>query len=145
MAATSPSLFYPAAMLGLCALLTLASCRKEPGEGGTGSIRGKVRREVRIVLTNPATVQYVAPAPDVDVYIVYGDHVSPDDRIWTNYKGEFEFRNLRAGDYTVYVYSRDTTGQSGVDPNRMPVKVDVEIGRKENAEDAGTLTIYDVP
>lgn len=123
----------------------LPSCRKDPGEGGTASIRGKIMRQVRVVLTNPATVAYSVHAADQDVFIIYGDNISPDDRAWTNYKGEFEFRNLRPGNYTVYVYSRDTTGQVGVDPRRMPVRKDVEISKKGERVDLGTLTIYDVP
>lgn len=134
--------------IGLFAAATLvivSGCRKEAGEGGVASIRGKVRKEVRLVLSNPATAQYTVNAADQDVYIIYGDNVSPDDRVWTNYKGEFEFMNLREGKYTVYVYSRDTTGVPTVDPERMAVKKEIEIGKKENDEDAGTFLIFDVP
>lgn len=126
-------------------LVIVSGCRKEAGEGGVASIRGKVRKEVRLVLSNPATAQYTVNAADQDVYIIYGDNVSPDDRVWTNYKGEFEFMNLREGKYTLYVYSRDTTGVPTVDPERMAVKKEIEIGKKENDEDAGTFLIFDVP
>lgn len=129
----------------LIILVFLPGCRKEPGEGGRGTIRGKVMREIRLVLSNPSTVQYTTHAADQDVYIIYGDHISPDDRVWTNYKGEFEFMNLREGSYTVYVYSRDTTGIPTVDPDRMVIKREVEIGRREGDEDAGTLLIFDLP
>ncbi|MFN8863033.1 MAG: hypothetical protein ACK500_09050 [Flavobacteriales bacterium] len=133
------------AAFALVVLTLISGCRKEAGEGGVASIRGKVRKEVRLVLSNPATAQYTVNAADQDVYIIYGDNVSPDDRIWTNYKGEFEFMNLREGKYTVYVYSRDTTGVPTVDPERMVVKKEIEIGKKENDEDAGTFLIFDVP
>ena len=126
-------------------LVVFSGCRKEAGEGGVASIRGKVLKEVRLVLSNPATAQYTVNAADQDVFIIYGDNVSPDDRVWTSYKGEFEFMNLRKGKYTIYVYSRDTTGVPTVDPERMVVKKEIEIGKKENDEDAGTFLIFDVP
>lgn len=129
----------------LAVLAVLGSCRKDPGEGGDSSIRGKVLREVRLVLTNPATVQYTVPAADQDVFIIYGDHVSPDDRIWTNYNGEYEFLNLREGDYTIYTYSRDTTGQPGVDPDRMVILQKVSISGRRQEVEADDMTIYDLP
>lgn len=131
--------------IGLLVLSLLASCTKTPGEGGWANIRGRVMKDVRIVITNPATYQYSIPAADQDVYIIYGNHLSPDDRIRTNYLGEFEFRNLRKGDYTVYVYSRDTTGATGVAPRHMPIVRAVQIGDKKETIDLGDLVIYDVP
>ncbi|MCC6599618.1 MAG: hypothetical protein IT223_02975 [Crocinitomicaceae bacterium] len=131
--------------MGFLFLLVLASCKKDPGEGGNSSITGKVKKEVRVVLTNPATFQYSTPAADEDVFIVYGDHISPDDRVWTNYKGEYEFLNLRKGKYTVYVYSKDTTGIQGVDPDRMVIKKEIEITDNKQELDIPVLTIYDVP
>ncbi|MBL7944319.1 MAG: hypothetical protein JNM00_16260 [Flavobacteriales bacterium] len=127
----------------ILAVLSVLSCTKFPGEGGNSSIKGKVEKDVRLVLTNPATYQYTVPAAEVDVYISYGDHVSPDDRVWTNMDGEFEFLNLREGDYTIYVYSKDTTGVSGVDPDHMPIIREVEITAKKETVEVETLTIYD--
>jgi hypothetical protein len=128
-----------------CLLVFLSGCKKDPGEGGMASIRGRVMKEVRIVLSNPGTVQYTVPAADQDVFIVFGDHISPDDRIWTNYNGEFEFRNLRKGDYTIYAYSKDTTGMPGVDPDRMVIRMEVEISDRKETVDVGDLIIYDEP
>jgi hypothetical protein len=127
------------------ALMVSAGCKKDPGSGGDSSIRGEVFREVRIVLTNPGTVQYTAPAADQDIYIIYGDHISPDDRVWSNYRGEYEFINLREGRYTIYTYSKDTTGQAGVDPDRMVVLDEVEITDRKQTVTADDLTVYDVP
>jgi hypothetical protein len=126
-------------------VMALAGCTKDPGDGGNSSIKGILEKEIRIVLSNPATYQYTVPGADEDVYIVYGDHLSPDDRISTNYKGEYEFLNLRKGKYTIYVYSKDTTGLSGVDPDRMVIKHEVEITEKNQEITVPLLTIYDVP
>jgi hypothetical protein len=131
--------------LSIFTVLLLAGCTKEPGDGGNSSVKGVLEKEIRIVLSNPATYQFTVPAADEDVYIVYGDHLSPDDRIATNYNGEFEFLNLRKGKYTIYVYSKDTTGLSGVDPDRMVIKHEVEITEKNQEITVPLLTIYDVP
>lgn len=131
--------------------LTLAiafvSCEKDPGTGGAGTISGNISKEVRVVLTNPATELYTVPAADVDVYIVYGDHVSPDDKVVTDYNGNFEFRNLRKGKYTVYAYSMDTTGQNPptIDPTKMVVLQEVELTDNEDHAVVSDLTIYDTP
>lgn len=134
-------------MKGLYAVAILAflfmSCQKPAGEGGSSSISGKVSKEFRVDVTDPDTKTFTVAAADEDVYIVYGDHTSPDDRVLTNYDGEFSFRNLRPGDYEVYIYSRDTTGFNGVDEKKMPISFDVEIIDKDQEVKLGDITIYD--
>jgi len=100
---------------------------------------------MRVVISNPATITGVVPAPDEDVYIVYGDHLSPDDKIVTNYNGEFEFLSLREGAYTVYVYSKDTLGAAADNPDQMAVKREIVLDGKRDSKDLGTMLIYDVP
>jgi hypothetical protein len=130
----------------LLALLTLASCKKEAGEGGNSSIKGRVVREFRTVLTNPATSGGVYPAADVDVFIRYGNNVSPDDRAYTNPNGEFEFLNLRPGDYTVYVYSKDTSVVATPwDDDHMPIQRVTEITEKKQTVSLTEMRIYDQP
>jgi hypothetical protein len=124
-------------------LLLLAACKKEAGEGGNSSIQGKVEVIYRNLLYNPAPADTFMAA-DVDVFIQYGDNVSPDDRIYTNYKGEYEFLNLRPGDYTIYVYSRDTTqGLTILDPTEMVVMQKVTIDEKKQTVQAPLMRIYD--
>ena len=131
--------------LFLALLLGLFGCEKEPGEGGTSSIRGKVEKEYRIVLSNASTYQYTVDAADEEIYIVYGDNVSPDDKVMTNFEGEFEFKNLRKGKYTIYVYSKDNSGIAGVDIERMVVKQEIEISDKGEDIEASSMTIYETP
>lgn len=126
-------------------VFVVAGCQKVPGEGGNSSIKGSVELEYRLVLTNPATAQATVPGADEDVFIVYGDHTSPDERINTNFDGEFEFRNLRPGDYTIYVYSNDTTGDPMAHPTRMPIAVSAEVTDRKQVVDVGVLKIYDNP
>ena len=124
-----------------------AACTKDPGTGGAGTISGTILKEFRVVLTNPATAIYTVPAADVEVYIVYGEHLSPDDKVMSDYEGNFEFRNLRKGKYTVYTYSRDTLGQNPPtsDPMKMVVLKEVELTDNDDHEVISDLTIYDTP
>ncbi|MFM7769520.1 MAG: hypothetical protein ACKO8Q_03095 [Bacteroidota bacterium] len=121
------------------------ACTKDPGLGGAGIISGKVNKEVRVVLTNPNTAIYTVPAADHEVYIVYGGHTSPDDKVVTNFNGEFEFRNLRRGNYTIYTYSRDTTGTNPpvVDPSKMVILQEVELVDNHDQVILSDLTVYD--
>lgn len=122
-----------------------SACKKDPGTGGAGTISGTISKEYRAVLTSPGTVYFTVPAADVEVYIVYGEHLSPDDKVMTDYEGNFEFRNLRKGKYTVYTYSRDTTGQNMTDPMKMVVLKEVELTDNDDHAVVSDLTIYDTP
>ena len=102
-------------VLVLVALAVASGCVPTEGEGGRASIRGHVQLERRATLYNPSSVVDQTPAMDHNVFLVYGDNVGPDDRVETNHEGDFVFPWLRPGDYTVYVYSEDT---SGVNPPR---------------------------
>lgn len=124
----------------------VSSCKKEAGEGGNSSIKGRVVREFRTVLANPSTSGGVFPAADTDVFIRYGDNVSPDDRAYTNPNGEFEFLNLRPGKYTVYVYSKDTSVVATAwDESHMPVVKFAEINDKKQTITLTEMRIYDQP
>ncbi|MCH2197221.1 MAG: hypothetical protein MK081_00435 [Flavobacteriales bacterium] len=131
------------ALFLLCAGIFLVSCEKQPGEGGGASIKGTIMKEVRVVLSNPGSVVATYPAADEDVFVIFGDNLSPDERVLTSYDGQFEFQFLRRGNYTIYVYSGDTTGQVGVDQNRMPIIREVEITERREEIDLGEIWIYD--
>ena len=125
---------------------SITACKKEAGDGGNSSIKGRVVREFRTVLTNPLTSGGVFPAADVDVFIRYGNNVSPDDRAYTNPNGEFEFLNLRPGAYTIYVYSKDTTVlATSWDEDHMPVLRTTEISDKKQTVTLTEMRIYDQP
>ncbi len=122
----------------------MTSCQKEAGDGGNSSIRGSVSKDVRVILTNPSTYQGTFPASDRDVYIIYGDNISPDDRVQTNFNGEFEFKYLRPGDYRIYTYSMDTNAVDvSWDEEHMTILREITIDAKKQTEDIGELRIYD--
>jgi hypothetical protein len=125
-------------------LLAFVSCKKEAGDGGNSSIKGKITRELRVVLNNPGTAVGTFPAADEDVYIIYGDHISPDDRVQTNYDGEYEFLYLRPGKYKVYAFSKDTNSVAVPwDEDHMTVLQELEITDGNQQVKADDMMIYD--
>jgi hypothetical protein len=132
-------------ILILMSILPIASCKKEAGDGGNSSISGRVRIERRRLLDNYTTAEDTIPAADQDVFIIYGDHVSPDDRIQTNYDGEFEFLYLRPGNYTIYTFSKDTTATpTPWDEDHLTILQKVKITEKKQHVSLNTMFIYDV-
>lgn len=91
-------------------LSILSSCKKKEGEGGKYSIRGTV--SAKYYDQNLSVYTSEQAAADEDVYIIYGDELGYGDKTSTDYRGRFEFRYLRSGKYTVYLYADDTSQQS---------------------------------
>ena len=89
-------------------LLTFNACKKEAGEGGSSSIKGKVY--ATYYNKNFSVQASEGYAPDIEVYIIYGDEFSYGERIRTSYNGAYEFKYLQQGKYTIFAYSKDSTG-----------------------------------
>ncbi len=113
------------------------SCKK-PGIGGEAKITGFVN----VKKYNATFTQYIGefPGKDLYVYIVFGNHSGYDKRIKTDYQGRFEFANLYKGDYTVYLYSRDSTltDLSGI----VPVTHQVILEKYKSVVDLDTITVF---
>ena len=92
-------------LLFLTALLFTA-CSKEPGEGGSASISGKV---FGYDINTAGIVTDSAYAGDYRVLISYGNNKASDNDIRTSYTGDYSFTGLRKGNYRVYVYSQCDT------------------------------------
>jgi hypothetical protein len=118
-------------------ILSISACKKPEGEGGTGRIKGSVKAEQWNATFTVKQAEFAAM--DEWVYIVYGSDISYGDRIRTNYNGEFEFKYLRAGNYKIYIYSKDKTLQSA--SGDIAVIKDLTVS-EDNTTDAGILTIY---
>lgn len=99
--------FFRLIALSLFLSLIAVSCAKEAGEGGNSSIYGKVI--VHNYNSNYTVLNDIYDGADEEVYIIYGDDLSYSERIRTSYDGVYEFKYLRPGDYTVFVYSEDST------------------------------------
>jgi len=113
----------------LCAA-ALASCKREPGQGGTSSIKGKVIATYHDVFDSA----YVYPASREDVYIVYGDGDFNGDNVKTSYDGSYEFNYLKKGHYTVYAYSDCDTCVNGSKRAEL-VSVDIAKNHSETVAD----------
>jgi len=119
-------------------LLLLTSCEKEAGEGGNSTIYGKVYlKDYNDTFTVLEDEYY---APDVWVYIVYGDDRDYSDRIRTGYDGTYEFKYLREGTYTIYTYSKDSTLQTTAP---LPILEQVEITKRKQTIQVPDLVIFD--
>lgn len=111
----------------------------DEGVGGNSSIKGKVvihyyNDDYSLLLTSK-------PAPEEDVYIVYGDNHSIGDNTETNFNGLFEFKYLYPGKYTVYAYSDDSLN---IDPgNKIAVYKEVEIKDRKQDLDIGDINIVE--
>jgi hypothetical protein len=116
--------------------LMFASCAKEAGDGGTSSIQGKVfGYDVNTsgIVTDSAYVQ------DARVYITYGDGTTVDDDVRTSFTGDYVFRGLRKGKYTIFVYSQCNSCPF----NQEVVKQTVEITDNKQEVTAPDLKIFD--
>ncbi len=94
-------------IVGLALFVGLASCEKSPGEGGNATIIGSVWEKNYNSTFTELIGEY--SAVDQDVYIVYGENVGFDDKVETDYLGNYRFNYLRPGIYTIYVYSEDSS------------------------------------
>jgi hypothetical protein len=102
---------------------TISSCKKEAGEGGTSTIKGKVYVKDYNSTFTAINAEYYAI--EEDVYIVYGDNDVYSDRFRTHYNGSYVFTNLKKGKYHVYAYSKDSTftAPSGLIPIMKTIEI----------------------
>ncbi|MFM7667100.1 MAG: hypothetical protein ACKO7D_02810 [Bacteroidota bacterium] len=101
--------------------ITISSCSKYEGEGGSSTIKGLVREQRFNSLGNLISEYLIA---DQDVFIIYGNESNfYDDDIKTSYDGSFEFRYLKKGNYKIFVYEDCNTCPSGVKEVLIPVEI----------------------
>ncbi len=129
-------------------LIAFTSCKKQEGQGGRAIIKGKVYAEYWDKAFNlKADSGY---APDVDVYIIYGNNNTFGDRTKASYDGSYEFQFLQKGDYKIYVYSRDSSGKAAslstgdpsyqFNPDKAVVKT-VEISERKQTVEVDNIKI----
>ena len=82
-------------------------------------------------------IKDISFAQEHEVYLTYGSHAFYDERIRTDYKGYFEFRNLIPGDYEIFTYSEDVTGGTA----DIPVIKSVTITELDQEIDLGVIII----
>lgn len=117
--------------------MLFTSCKKGPGEGGSSHIKGKVMMwDYNGNFPVLDTAYYKA---EEDVYIVYGDGDTYNERYRTSYNGSYEFRYLRKGTYKVFVYSDDSTGLSP--SGKITVMHTIEIDQNKKTFELPDLVI----
>lgn len=131
------SAIIPARHIILLLFLSIAGCKKGPGEGGSSSIRGKIFRYG--YNANFSTLLDSSFAEEEDVYIIYGDAVTFGDRQNTNHDGSYEFKYLRKGKYTIFAYEDDSTKYPV--KARRAVEIVVEITENKQNLDAPQLNL----
>lgn len=121
--------------------ISISSCQKDPGQGGSASIIGYVHATV-INSVNYFDTITTQNGFNEEVFIVYGDDITFGDRIKSGDDGKFEFKYLRKGNYRLYVYSEtyDSLGIGGYTIDEV-VNKSVEITSKKQTLNAGTFEI----
>jgi hypothetical protein len=118
------------------AALFFSSCGVEPGEGGLASIRGKV---FGYDINSSGKILDSSYVGDARVFISYGNHSWSDDDVRTAYNGEYAFRGLQKGKYTLWVFSQCDSCPF----NQTYVKKEAEITESEQEVILSDFVIYD--
>jgi len=116
---------------------------------GIGITKGNATIKGRLWVINYKKNGYeikdISVAQEMEVYLIYGNHASFDERVRTNYDGYFEFRNLIKGDYVVYAYSEqedefgDLTGATEKVAKKKYIKIETD---NQIIEVTDTLKIF---
>lgn len=114
--------------------LSFSSCKKEPGEGGLATIKGRIYCKDYDKFGNLISEGYL---PDENVYISYGDRTVVDNDVNTSYDGSFAFEFLQKGDYTVFAYTVCDTCQF----QTASVLKKVHISKMREVVDIGDISI----
>ena len=81
----------------------VGGCAKTEGEGGAATISGKVM--VQDYTSSEVKNGAPYPAANFKVYIIYGNGTTYNDDFDCSYDGSYQFKNLRKGNYKIFVYS----------------------------------------
>lgn len=107
-------------ILFLAIAVSLQSCKKDAGIGGTSTITGVVYTDLYAPNGDKLERQL---ALDKKVFIVYGDNVIFNDESDTHSNGQYQFKFLQKGTYTIFAYS----DCDSCDSEQSAVSVTVEI------------------
>lgn len=121
-------------------ILILQSCAKDAGEGGTATIKGTIiTRDFNGSFPVQDYQEY--GSPEEDVYIIYGsENTTVGDRVRTSYDGTYEFKYLRKGTYTIFVYSEDTNLVAPTPSGKLVIKQTIEISKNKSTVTVPTIT-----
>lgn len=118
-------------LLSASMLLFVSACKKDPGEGGFASIKGKVFVKDYNTYFTVLNGEYYGQAENV--YIIYGDDARVGNSIKTAYDGSFQFDFLRKGKYKVYALSKDSAYATSSKTKEILMQVTI-VDRKQKVE-----------
>ncbi len=122
----------------VCLIALLSACTPEEGKGGLASIQGVIMTQNINSLFEKSGEAF--PATDEDVFISYGNSGIADDKTSTGSNGKFMFANLTKGDYTLSVYSDDTT--SNAKNPKVCFTRAISLDNKKTEASVDTFVIY---
>lgn len=115
------------------------SCKKQPGEGGFASIKGRLYVKNYDPTFTVLLSQYYLPGESV--YIMYGDNNEVGDNVRTTNDGTFSFNYLRKGKYKIYAIGKDSTKPSLSIPKET--LIEIEIKEKKQVVNLNDLVIIE--
>jgi len=108
-------------------------------DDGTALIKGVVKVIDYVDLSSwpDLVVDKTYYATEQEVYLTYNKHTFYDERIRTQTGGVFEFGGLIPGNYLVFLYSDDVTGES----DKVTLEFEVSIDDLDQVVDLGEIVI----
>ena len=108
----------------------LTSCNTDEGYGGSARIEGRVfvvmHDADNFVIDkngNPAALKAdTVVAREADIYIIFGNESYYSERMRTGDEGQYMFKYLNPGNYSVYAYSKRPTGEKIAEKKNVSVK-----------------------
>ena len=122
-------------------LIPLIGCEKDPGEGGTATITGKIF--VIDVNDETGVEQGRYYAQNRNVYIIYGEGTIPDDDVRTGFDGTYEFNYLHKGQYIVYAFTECDDSLPECPSGRMPVMDTIQVTQKGETYEIPKITVIE--
>ena len=130
--------FFSLSVISILLFLSLGSCKKIEGPGGSSSIIGNLQR---VAYNSDSTIFYQIDLAKEDVFIIYGsDNTVHNDDVETSYNGSFSFDYLEEGNYQVYVYE-DCKALDCKPGEKVVLLFDVEIIDKKSIVDLGVILV----
>lgn len=108
----------------------LSNCEKVEGEGGNSSISGRII--YKVYNSNFTVFQGTVPAKEEEVFILYGNSSGVSNRERTDFEGDFTFRYLYPGNYTIFMYAGDST-RTALDGKQV-VKFEVNLKKNQKLD-----------
>lgn len=107
-----------------------SNCEKVEGVGGNSSISGRVI--YKVYNSNFTIFQGTVAAKDEDVFILYGNSQGVSNRERTDFEGDFVFRYLYPGSYTIFMYADDSS-RTALDGKQV-VKFEVNLKKNQKLD-----------